>query len=65
MSGGMRPPGKRGLDFDHVLSRLQGELQKSGETSAELHNLNGAMNDIHDTLGGSLVCVYPCYMLPV
>jgi hypothetical protein len=24
-------------------------------TGAELHNLMGAMNDIHDTLGGSLV----------
>jgi hypothetical protein len=37
------------------LSRLQGGLQKSWETGAELHNLKGAMNDIHDTLGGSLV----------
>jgi hypothetical protein len=43
------------LTFDHILSRLQGELQKSRETGAELHNLTGAMTDIHDTLGGSLV----------
>jgi hypothetical protein len=41
--------------FDHILSRLQGELKKSRETGAELYNLTGAMNDIHDTLGGSLV----------
>ena len=54
-SANVRPPGKSGLTFDHILSRLQGELQKSGETGAELHNLTGAMTDIHDTLGGSLV----------
>jgi hypothetical protein len=54
-SGNVRAPGKSGLTFDHVLSRLQGELQKSCETGAELHNLTGAMNDIHDTHGGSLV----------
>ena len=54
-SGNVRVPGKSGLIFDHILSRLQGELQKSRETGAELPNLTGAMNDIHDTLGGSLV----------
>ena len=32
MSSSMRPPGKSGLTFDHILSRLQGELQKSHET---------------------------------
>jgi len=40
-----------------ILSRLQGELQKSRETGAELNSLNGAMNEIHDTLGGTLVCL--------
>jgi hypothetical protein len=35
----VRPPGMSGLTFDHVLSRLQGELQKSCETGAELYNL--------------------------
>ncbi|KAL0958532.1 hypothetical protein HGRIS_000673 [Hohenbuehelia grisea] len=54
LGGSMRPPGKSGLTFDHILSRLQGELQKSRDTGAELHNLNSAMNEIHDTLGGSL-----------
>ncbi|KAG1733376.1 uncharacterized protein EDB91DRAFT_643069 [Suillus paluster] len=54
MGGSMRPPGKNGLSFDHILSRLQGELQKSRETGAELHSLSNAMNDIHDTLGGSV-----------
>ena len=54
-SGSIRPPGKSGLTFDHILSRLQGKLQKSCETGVELHNLTGAMNDIHNTLGGSLV----------
>jgi len=41
--------------FDHILSQLQGKLQKSREMGAELHNLTGAINDIHGTLGGSLV----------
>ncbi|KAG1733163.1 hypothetical protein EDB19DRAFT_1639852 [Suillus lakei] len=54
MGGSMRPPGKNGLSFDHILSRLQGELQKSRDTGAELHSLSTAMNDIHDTLGGSV-----------
>ncbi|OBZ78501.1 hypothetical protein A0H81_02129 [Grifola frondosa] len=52
--GNMRAPGKSGLTFDHILSRLQGELQKSRETGAELSSLTGAMNDIHETLGGNL-----------
>lgn len=57
MGGSMRPPGKSGLTFDHILNRLQGELQKSRETGAELHTLTGAMSDIHETLGGgNLVC---------
>ncbi|KAF5342727.1 hypothetical protein D9757_014481 [Collybiopsis confluens] len=52
MGAGMRAPGKSGLTFDHILTRLQGELQKSRETGAELHTLTNAMNEIHDTLGG-------------
>jgi len=51
----VRAPGKSGLAFDHILSRSQGELQKIHETGAELHNLTGAMDDIHATLGRSLV----------
>ena len=54
-SGSIRPPEKNRLTFDHILSCLQGELQKSWETGVELHNLMGTMNDIHDTLGRSLV----------
>ena len=34
---------------------LQGELHKNREVSAELRNLTGAMNDIHNTLGRLLV----------
>ena len=52
-----RVPGKSGLTFDHILSRLQAELHKSRETGAELHQLTGAMTDIHDTLGGAMVSV--------
>ncbi|THV04547.1 hypothetical protein K435DRAFT_714483, partial [Dendrothele bispora CBS 962.96] len=52
MGGSMRPPGKSGLTFDHIITRLQGELQKSRETGAELHSVAGSMTEIHDTLGG-------------
>ncbi|KAG6831359.1 hypothetical protein H0H87_005370 [Tephrocybe sp. NHM501043] len=61
MGGGLRAPGKSGLTFDHILSRLQGELQKSRDTGSELHTLTGAMNDIHDTLGGNLPTNLPPY----
>ncbi|KAG6329928.1 hypothetical protein ID866_9162 [Astraeus odoratus] len=61
MGGSMRPPGKSGLSFDHILSRLQGELQKSRETGAELHSLTNAMNDLQDTLGGALPQSLPHY----
>jgi hypothetical protein len=59
MGGSMRPPGKSGLTFDHILSRLQGELQKSRETGTELHSLTNSMGEIHETLGGSIVCIFP------
>ena len=59
MGGNARPPGKSGLTFDHILSRLQGELQKSRETGAELHGLQNAMSDIHETLGGNVVSCIP------
>jgi hypothetical protein len=57
MGGSMRPPGssKSGLTFDHILSRLQGELQKSKDTSAELSNLTGTISEIGDVLGGNAV----------
>ena len=65
MGANMRVPGKSGISFDHILSRLQGELQKSRETGAELHSLTGAMNEIHETLGGNLVStVFPPSALP-
>ncbi|KAM6490157.1 hypothetical protein JOM56_014349 [Amanita muscaria] len=50
----IRPPGKSGLSFNLIFGRLQGELQKSKDTGAELHNLTMALGEIHDTLGGSL-----------
>ncbi|KAI0937681.1 hypothetical protein AcV7_003649 [Taiwanofungus camphoratus] len=61
MGGNVRQPGKSGLTFDHILSRLQGELQKSRDTGAELHSLTGAMNEIHDALGGNLPSNLPPY----
>ncbi|KAJ7625406.1 hypothetical protein B0H17DRAFT_907641, partial [Mycena rosella] len=61
MGGSMRPPGKSGLTFDHILSRLQGELTKSRETGQDLQTLSGAMNEIQDTLGGSLPPALPPY----
>ncbi|KAG0149556.1 hypothetical protein CROQUDRAFT_653359 [Cronartium quercuum f. sp. fusiforme G11] len=47
-----RPGVFAGGSFDHVLNRLQSELEKSRATGQELSTLNSAMNDIHDTLGG-------------
>ncbi|KAI0266572.1 hypothetical protein BC834DRAFT_969573 [Gloeopeniophorella convolvens] len=61
MGASMRAPGKTGLTFDHILSRLQGELQKSRETGAELHSLTGAMNEVQETLGGNLPPSIPPY----
>ena len=58
MGGNMRAPGKSGLTFDHILSRLQGELQKSRETGAELHSLSSGLTEIQDTLGGNLVRMF-------
>ncbi|KAF8903870.1 hypothetical protein CPB84DRAFT_1845549 [Gymnopilus junonius] len=66
--GGMRPPGKTGLSFDVILSRLQGEVQKSRETGAELSSLTNAMTEIHDTLGGSVPAnlpPFPTHLPPV
>ncbi|KAF6745828.1 hypothetical protein DFP72DRAFT_1153491 [Ephemerocybe angulata] len=61
LGGGMRQPGKTGLSFDVILSHLQGELQKSRETGAELNTLTGAMSEIHDTLAGGLPTNLPPY----
>jgi len=62
MGGKMRAPGKSPsrLTFEHILTRLQSELQKSRETGTELHSLTGAMSDIHDTLGGLMVSRHSC-----
>ena len=59
MGTNMCAPGKSGITFDHILSRLQGELQKSRETSAMLHSLTGVMNEIHKTFGCNLVSTTP------
>ncbi|KAF9475292.1 hypothetical protein BDN70DRAFT_996521 [Pholiota conissans] len=49
-----RAPGKSGtgLSFDVILSRLQGEVQKSRETGAELGGLQGLMGEVEGVLGG-------------
>ena len=47
---GALDPGNSRLTLNHILSRLQGELQSRHEMGVELHNVTGAMNDIHDTL---------------
>jgi len=49
---GSRPGVFGGGGFDHVLNRLQSELEKSRATGQELNSLNSTMNEIHDTLGG-------------
>ncbi|PPQ83903.1 hypothetical protein CVT25_000698 [Psilocybe cyanescens] len=49
---GLRPPGKKRLTFDVILSRQQGEVQKSRETGAELGGVMGAMGEVGDVLVG-------------
>ncbi|KAL4253671.1 Centrosomal and Immune Signaling Modulator [Abortiporus biennis] len=61
MGGNARQPGKSGISFDHILNRLQGELQKSRDTGNELHSISNAMNEIHETLGGSAPANLPAY----
>ncbi|OCH86578.1 hypothetical protein OBBRIDRAFT_761124 [Obba rivulosa] len=61
MGQNVRAPGRSGLTFDHILSRLQGELQKSRDTGAELHAATGSLNEMHDTLGGNLPPNLPSY----
>ncbi|KAG8761210.1 hypothetical protein FRC14_006259 [Serendipita sp. 396] len=56
-----RVPNKSGLSFDLILSRLQSEVQRSRETSAELHSLTAAMSEIHDSLGGVSAQAVPAY----
>jgi hypothetical protein len=56
-------PGKNRLTSDHILRRLQGESQKSHEIGADHHNLTSAVNDIQDTLGGSLVSPTFCSLI--
>ena len=47
--------------FDHILGRLQSELQKSQEVGLDLHSLAGVMTDINETLaGGAAVCTMSC-----
>lgn len=50
--GGLRRT-KAGFSFDHVLSKLQSELQRSKDTWNDLGSLTTTMHDIHETLGGS------------
>ncbi|PWZ00025.1 hypothetical protein BCV70DRAFT_161393 [Testicularia cyperi] len=51
--GGLRRS-KAGFSFDHVLSKLQSELQKSKDAWNDLGNITNTMHDIHETLGGGI-----------
>jgi hypothetical protein len=57
-----RVPNKNGLSFDLILTRLQNEVQRSRETSADLQSLTVAMSDIHDSLGGVSVSALTCML---
>ncbi|WFD03594.1 hypothetical protein MOBT1_002287 [Malassezia obtusa] len=52
--GGLRR-GKPGINFDHVIFRLQNELQKSKMVGTELTSLSTTIQNIHETLGGGVV----------
>ncbi|KAF5324127.1 hypothetical protein D9619_011079 [Psilocybe cf. subviscida] len=45
-------PGKGGLSFDVILSRLQGEVQKSRETGLELAGVGGTLGEVGGVLTG-------------
>ena len=53
----LRPflPSSRARLTSSLLPSSQLELQKSREAAAELHSLQNAMNEVHDTLGGGNV----------
>ncbi|KIL56312.1 hypothetical protein M378DRAFT_17173 [Amanita muscaria Koide BX008] len=65
ISGSIRPPGRSSLSFDLIINRLRGELQKSKETGAELHNLMTGLGEIQDIFGGSLDMPPPRLLPPV
>ncbi|KAH8926880.1 hypothetical protein BT69DRAFT_1207803, partial [Atractiella rhizophila] len=49
-----KPGGAGVLGFDHVLSRLQNEIQKSKETNSELNGITSTMGSIHETMNGGV-----------
>lgn len=51
--GGLRR-GKPGMNLDHVIFRLQNELQKSRMVGNELSTLSTTIQSIHETLGGNV-----------
>ncbi|PPQ83387.1 hypothetical protein CVT25_003838 [Psilocybe cyanescens] len=60
MSGiGLKPHGKTGLTFNMILSRLQGEVQKSCEMGTELGGLRGVMGEPAN------LPLFPAYLPPV
>lgn len=52
--GGLRR-GKSSISFDHVLGRLQMEVQKSRETGSEIGSLNNMIGEIQESFGGGAV----------
>ncbi|TKA51778.1 hypothetical protein B0A53_05464 [Rhodotorula sp. CCFEE 5036] len=50
--GGGLPSSQSGLSFEHVLSRLQGELQKSRDTGVNLTDVNSTLTVVQDTFSG-------------
>ncbi|ODO08541.1 hypothetical protein L198_00271 [Cryptococcus wingfieldii CBS 7118] len=61
MSGGGKPGAQSntngsgsGLSFEHVLNKLQAELEASKEMSGELQGLAGAFGGIQETLSGGV-----------
>lgn len=50
--GGAPRQSRSGLTFDHIINRIQGELQKSRDTGAELGAVANTMGDIENVIGG-------------
>ncbi|CAO1630643.1 unnamed protein product [Sympodiomycopsis kandeliae] len=51
--GGLRR-GKSSMSFDHIIGRLQMEVQRSREQGQEISNLSNTINEIQESLGGGI-----------
>lgn len=54
LGAGIGKPGKSTLSFEHIMSRLREEIQKSRDTNAELNVVVGSMGEIGEAMSGGV-----------